>query len=32
VIDEIVEQQAYYTERVGRIDWIRILCSGARES
>lgn len=24
------EQQAYYTERDGRIDWIRLLCSGFR--
>ncbi len=26
----IVEQQAYFTTRDGRIDWIRILCSGMR--
>ena len=26
----VVEQQAYYTEREGRIDWLRILCSGFR--
>ena len=26
----VVEQQAYYTERYGRIDWMRILCSGFR--
>ena len=26
----VVEQQAYYTERDGRIDWLRILCSGMR--
>jgi hypothetical protein len=26
----VVEQQAYYTERCGRIDWMRILCSGFR--
>jgi hypothetical protein len=26
----IVEQQAYYTERDGRIDWMRVLCSGFR--
>ena len=25
-----VEQQAYYTERDDRIDWIRIVCSGFR--
>ena len=24
------EQQAYYTERDGRIDWMRVLCSGFR--
>jgi hypothetical protein len=24
------EQQAYFTERDGRIDWIRIVCSGFR--
>ena len=26
----IVEQQAYYTERDRRIDWMRVLCSGFR--
>ncbi len=26
----IVEQQAYYTERDGRINWMRVLCSGFR--
>ena len=26
----IVEQQAYYTERDGRISWMRVLCSGFR--
>ena len=26
----VVEQQAYFTEREGRIDWMRILCSGFR--
>lgn len=26
----VVEQQAYYTERDGRIDWMRVLCSGFR--
>jgi hypothetical protein len=26
----VVEQQAYYTERNGRIDWMRVLCSGYR--
>jgi hypothetical protein len=26
----IVEQQAYFTESDGRIDWIRVLCSGLR--
>ena len=26
----VVEQQAYLTERDGRIDWIRVLCSGFR--
>ncbi len=25
-----VEQQAYFTERDGRIDWMRIVCSGFR--
>jgi hypothetical protein len=24
------EQQAYYTERDGRIDWMRVVCSGFR--
>jgi hypothetical protein len=26
----VVEQQAYYTEREGRIGWMRLLCSGMR--
>ena len=26
----VVEQQAYYTEREGRMDWVRVLCSGFR--
>ena len=26
----VVEQQAYYTERDGQIDWMRVLCSGYR--
>ena len=26
----IVEQQAYYSERDHRIDWVRVLCSGFR--
>ncbi len=26
----LMEQQAYLTERDGRIDWIRVLCSGKR--
>ena len=26
----IFEQQAYFTERDGRIDWMRVLCSGFR--
>ena len=26
----VIEQQAYYTEYEGQIDWIRILCSGFR--
>ncbi len=26
----VVEQQAYYTERDGRIVWMRVLCSGFR--
>jgi hypothetical protein len=25
-----VEEQAYYTEHDGRIDWLRVLCSGFR--
>lgn len=29
-VDHLVEQQAYYTARDGRIDSIRILCSGYR--
>ena len=28
----LIEQQAYYTEREGRIDWMRVLCSGFREA
>jgi hypothetical protein len=28
--DFLVEQQAYYDERDGRIAWMRILCSGFR--
>jgi hypothetical protein len=27
-----VEQQAYLTEREGRIGWMRVLCSGLRET
>jgi hypothetical protein len=27
----VVEQQAYLTERDGRIGWMRVLCSGFRE-
>jgi len=27
----VVEQQAYYTERDGRIDWMRLACSGFRD-
>jgi hypothetical protein len=26
----VVEQQAYYAERDGRIGWLRVLCSGFR--
>jgi hypothetical protein len=26
----VVEQQAYYIERDGRINWLRVLCSGLR--
>lgn len=26
----VLEQQAYYTEADGRIDWMRVLCSGFR--
>jgi hypothetical protein len=26
----VVEQVAYFTEREGRIDWLRVLCSGFR--
>ena len=26
----VVEQQAYFTQRDGRIDWMRVLCSGFR--
>ncbi len=26
----VVEQQAYFTESNGRIDWMRVLCSGFR--
>jgi hypothetical protein len=26
----VVEQQAYFTEQDGRIDWMRVLCSGFR--
>lgn len=26
----VVEQQAYYTEKDGRISWMRVLCSGFR--
>lgn len=29
--DNLVEQQAFYTTRGDRIDWIRIVCSGYRE-
>lgn len=27
----VVEQQAYFTERDGRIDWMRVVCSGFRK-
>ena len=26
----VVEQQAYFTRRDGRIDWLRVMCSGFR--
>ena len=26
----VIEQQIYYTERGGRIDWMRMMCSGFR--
>ena len=26
----VVEQQAYYTQKHGRINWMRVLCSGFR--
>ena len=26
----VVEQQAYYEERDGRIGWMRVICSGFR--
>ena len=26
----VVEQQAYFTARDGRIDWLRVMCSGFR--
>ena len=26
----VVEQQAYLSERDGRIDWMRVICSGMR--
>ena len=26
----VVEQQAYYTTAAGRIDWLRVICSGFR--
>jgi hypothetical protein len=26
----VIEQQSYFSERDGRIDWIRIVCSGFR--
>ena len=26
----VLEQQAYYTQRDGRIDWMRVVCSGVR--
>jgi hypothetical protein len=28
--DHIVEQQAYFSERDGRIGWLRIMCAGYR--
>jgi hypothetical protein len=28
--EHLVEQQAYLTERDGRIGWLRIMCSGYR--
>jgi hypothetical protein len=28
--EHLVEQQAYLSERDGRIDWLRIMCSGYR--
>jgi hypothetical protein len=28
----VVEQQAYTTEKDGRINWMRVLCSGFRPS
>ena len=28
----LVEQQAYLSERDGRIDWMRVVCSGFRPS
>lgn len=28
----VVEQQAYYMERDGRINWMRVLCSGFRRT
>ena len=28
--DHVVEQHAFYTAREGKIDWIRIVCSGYR--
>jgi hypothetical protein len=32
VADEpfVIEQQAYFRERDGRIDWLRVMCSGFR--
>ncbi|HEY2656320.1 MAG TPA: hypothetical protein VGI55_11065 [Solirubrobacteraceae bacterium] len=26
----VIEQQAYFCERAGQIDWMRIMCSGFR--
>jgi hypothetical protein len=26
----VVEQQVYYTSRDGRINWMRVLCTGFR--